>query len=67
MFTYQQAAEILGITTRTLTNWKERGWILTITLPNGHHRIDQRELERLQVIESRAIEAQAVKVEGGAR
>jgi predicted site-specific integrase-resolvase len=67
MFTYQQAAEILGITTRTLTNWKARGWILTIKLPNGHHRIDQREIERLQVIENRAIEAQAVKGEGGAR
>jgi predicted site-specific integrase-resolvase len=67
MYTLNEAAEIIGVTTRTLTNWKERGWILTIKLPNGHHRIDQREIERLQVIESRAIEAQAVKVKGGAR
>ena len=67
MYTLNEAAEILGLTTRTLTNWIARGWILTIKLPNGHHRIDQREIERLQVIESRAIEAQAVKVKGGAR
>jgi predicted site-specific integrase-resolvase len=57
MHTLNEAAKLIGVTPRTLTNWKERGWILTIKLPNGHHRIDQREIERLQVTESRAIEA----------
>ena len=57
LHTLQEAAEIIGVTTRTLTNWKDRGWILTIKLPNGHHRIDQREIDRLQVTETREIEA----------
>jgi predicted site-specific integrase-resolvase len=57
LHTLHEAAEIIGVTTRTLTNWKDRGWILTIKLPNGHHRIDQREIERLQVTEAREIEA----------
>lgn len=57
LHTLQEAAEIIGVTTRTLTNWKDRGWLLTIKLPNGHHRIDQREIDRLQVTESREIEA----------
>jgi len=65
MYTLHEAAEILGVTTRTLTNWKARGWILTIKLPNGHHRIDQREIERLQAVEVRAIEAP--QIAGGAR
>ena len=57
MHTQNEDAKLICVTPRTLTNWKERGWILTIKLPNGHHRIDQREIERLQVTESRAIEA----------
>lgn len=57
LHTLQEAAEIIGVTTRTLTNWKDRGWLLTIKLPNGHHRIDQREIDRLQVTETREIEA----------
>ena len=57
LHTLQEAAEIIGVTTRTLTNWTDRGWILTIKLPNGHHRIDQREIDRLQVTETREIEA----------
>ena len=46
-YTLAEAAKHLNVTPQTLLNWKERGWIITLKLPNGRYRIPADEIERL--------------------
>lgn len=42
-----QAAEELGVTGATIRNWITKGYLRAARLPSGHHRIPEREVERL--------------------
>ena len=57
-FTLAEAAKHLNVTPQTLLNWKERGWIITLKLPNGRYRIPAGEIERLN-------RPQLLQAEGG--
>ena len=57
-FTLAEAAKHLNVTPQTLLNWKERGWIITLKLPNGRYRIPADEIERLN-------RPQLLQAEGG--
>jgi len=46
-FTLAEAAKQLNVTPQTLLNWKQRGWINVLKLPNGRYRIPASEIERL--------------------
>lgn len=46
-FTLTEAAKQLNVTPQTLLNWKQRGWINVLKLPNGRYRIPAPEIERL--------------------
>lgn len=41
------ASRTLNITTQTLHNWRKRGYIAAVQLPNGRYRIPLSEVERL--------------------
>lgn len=43
----KQAAEKLGVSTRTLLRLADTGQITVITLPSGHHRYEAHDIERL--------------------
>lgn len=43
-----EAAEKLGVTTKTIRNWEEKGKIETVRTPGGHRRIPLFEIDRLQ-------------------
>jgi len=43
-----EAAELLGVTTKTLRNWDKRGILETTRTAGGHRRIANSEIERLQ-------------------
>jgi len=57
-FTLAEAAKQLNVTSQTLLNWKERGWINVLKLPNGRYRIPADEIERLN-------RPQLLQAEGG--
>ena len=57
-FTLAEAAKQLNVTSQTLLNWKERGWINVLKLPNGRYRIPADEIERLN-------RPQLIETEGG--
>lgn len=47
LLTTTQAAEVLGVSGRTLARYVERGWLQpTVVLPSGHFRWDMQELHR---------------------
>ena len=47
LLTTTQAATLLGITSRTLARYVERGWLTpTLTLPSGHYRWDMDQVYR---------------------
>ncbi|MGH3932477.1 MAG: type IV toxin-antitoxin system AbiEi family antitoxin domain-containing protein [Pseudonocardiaceae bacterium] len=47
LFTTTQAAEVLGVSGRTLARYVERGWLRpTVVLPSGHFRWDIQEIHR---------------------
>uniref|UniRef100_A0A6H1Z7P0 Putative DNA binding, helix-turn-helix domain containing protein n=1 Tax=viral metagenome TaxID=1070528 RepID=A0A6H1Z7P0_9ZZZZ len=39
LLTTKEAAEILGVAKCTIYRWLNRGWLCSITLPNGNKRI----------------------------
>lgn len=41
------AAQALGVTTQTIRRWIEAGHLKAVTLPTGHYRIPQAEIDRL--------------------
>lgn len=43
----QEAADLIGISYKTLKLWIYQGKIKTVKTPGGHHRIPSREIERL--------------------
>jgi predicted site-specific integrase-resolvase len=49
-----QASHRLGICTQTLYNWRDRGQVLMVKLPNGRYGVPLEELERLQTITTEA-------------
>ena len=57
-YTVPEASKLLSVTPQTLLNWKERGWIITLKLPNGRYRIPAGEIERLN-------RPQLIETEGG--
>lgn len=57
-YSVPEAARLLAVTPQTLLNWKERGWIITLKLPNGRYRIPAGEIERLN-------RPQLLQAEGG--
>ncbi|MGH3917378.1 MAG: helix-turn-helix domain-containing protein [Pseudonocardiaceae bacterium] len=47
LLTTTQAAEVLGVSGRTLARYVERGWLQpTVVLPSGHFRWDVQEIRR---------------------
>jgi len=46
--TLSQAAEKLGVTTKTIRNWEEKGKIQTVRTLGGHRRVPLEEIERIQ-------------------
>ena len=57
-YTVPEASKLLSVTPQTLLNWKERGWINVLKLPNGRYRIPAGEIERLN-------RPQLIETEGG--
>jgi len=57
-YSVPEAARLLNVTSQTLLNWKERGWINVLKLPNGRYRIPADEIERLN-------RPQLLQAEGG--
>jgi excisionase family DNA binding protein len=43
-----KAAEMLGVTTKTLKMWEKAGKIRCVRTPGGHRRIPESEVHRLQ-------------------
>lgn len=46
--TLSQAAEMLGVTTKTIRNWEEKGKIVTTRTLGGHRRVPLSEIDRIQ-------------------
>ena len=43
----KEAADMLGVTNRTLTNWERKGLLVPVRLPTGHRRYRRGEGEAL--------------------
>ena len=52
LFTTQQAARVLGVSSKTVQNWVNEGHLLALRTPGGHRRITAAELAR--ALQSRA-------------
>ena len=57
-YSVPEAARLLSVTPQTVLNWRERGWINVLKLPNGRYRIPADEIERLN-------RPQLLQAEGG--
>lgn len=57
-YSVPEAAKLLSVTPQTILNWKERGWINVLKLPNGRYKIPANEIDRLS-------RPQLLEAEGG--
>ena len=58
-----RAADILGVSTKTLRNWDEKGKINVVRTPGGHRRIPIKEISRLLAGEKVGIESESEEME----